>query len=480
MDIIVNGQTVSVDDSFKNLPLDKQNATVEEIAKSLPSVKTEPKGTVSLETPKEKTSLNQLFAPQMQEMKDYSQRLTTRDPSKAGKVSSKEYMQNIKEQAAIGGGIGATLGAVGLAPGIVFGGATGSVTGALSGLAQSVAKDLGFGTEAQTLASMAGGGVAPVKNTVGYLAKYKLLNSVNDATTGLVQSLVPKYGTIQKIAKFLPEQTPKVDVYKAREALGVEGETAGVKVATDPSSQTYQFRQQLEKEHGQGATVTGLYDDAKSAYDTVLSKSTKQSLSDEFNELSKSFPEVSRQGSMAKIQKIFTDDKGNILDGANVIEKLKSSSPEFQALTQKEQEVARKGFNDLLEKKGLGRSEEVARKSAEKEFVAKAKDTLPELFKQRNYGTINEKMGNFSKDDLGKKTFKNELAYYLKGRSVEEAKTMWTNIGENVNKTIIKDPIEFKRITDIINDAKTPRDINRASQAILKASYLSTRTENNQ
>jgi cytochrome c556 len=472
MDITVNGQTVSVDDSFKDLPLDKQNATVDEIAKSLPSVKTSP-----TEPSKEKTDLTKIFAPEMKQMQEYPEKLMTRDPSQAGKVPLSEYGANIKKQAAIGGGIGAGLGMAGLAPGMLFGGASGAVVGALSGLAESAAKDLGYGTEAQTLASMAGGGVAPVKNTVGYLAKYKLLNSVNDATTGLVQSLIPKYGTLQKIAKFLPEQTPKVDVSKAREVLGVEGETAGVKVATDPSSQMYQFRQQLEKEHGQGATVTGLYDTAKTSYDTVLSKSTKQTLSNEFKELSKQFPNISREGSMAKIQKLFTDEKGNILDGANVIEKLKSSSPEFQALTQKEQEVARKGFNDLLEKQGLGRSEEVARKAAEKEFVAKAKDTLPELFKQSNYRTINQQMSNFAKDDLGKKTFKNELAYYLKGRPVEEAKTMWANIGENVNKTIIKDPIEFKRITDIINNAKSPRDISRASQAILKASYLATRTE---
>jgi len=435
-----------------------------------------PKG-ATLEPPKEKTDLTKIFEPQMKEMKEYPKRLMTRDKAQVGKVPLSEYEENIQRQAMIGGGIGAGLGMAGLAPGMLFGGATGAVTGALSGLAESAAKDLGYGTEAQTLASMAGGGVAPVKNTVSYLAKYKLLNSVNDATTNVVQSLIPKYGTIQKIAKFLPEPTPKVDVSKAREALGVEGETAGVKVATDPSSQTYQFRQQLEKEHGQGATVTGLYDNAKTAYDTVLSKSSKQTLSNEFKELSKQFPNISREGSMAKIQKLFTDEKGNILDGANVIEKLKSSSPEFQALTQKEQEVARKGFNDLLEKQGLGRSEEVARKAAEKEFVAKAKDTLPELFKQSNYRTINQQMSNFAKDDLGKKTFKNELAYYLKGRSVEEAKTMWSNIGENVNKTIIRDPIEFKRITDIINNAKSPRDISRASQALLKASYLATRTK---
>ena len=440
----------------------------------------EPKASVSMEAPKEKTSLTKMFEPQMAEMKDYTTRLKTRDPSQAGKVTGEEYGENIKKQAMIGGGIGAGLGMVGLAPGMLFGGASGAAVGALSGLAESAAKDLGYGTEAQTLSSMAGGGVAPVKNTVGYLAKYKLLNSVNDATTNVVKALIPKYGTLQKVAKFLPEPTPKVDVSKAREALGVEGETAGVKVATDPSSQTYQFRQQLEKEHGQGATVTGLYDNAKTAYDTVLSKSTKETLTNEFKELSKSFPEITRKGSMEKIQKIFTDEKGNILDGANVIEKLKSSSPEFQALTEKEQKVARKGFNDLLEKQQLGRAEEVARNAAEKEFVAKAKDTLPELFKQGNYRTINQQMGNFAKDDLGRKTFKNELAYYLKGRSVEEAKTMWSNIGENVNKTLIKDPIEFKKITDVINNAKTAKEISRASQLILKASYLLSRTEGNE
>ena len=82
-------------------------------------------------------------------------------------------------------------------------------------------------------------------------------------------------------------------------------------------------------------------------------------------------------------------------------------------------------------------------------------------------------MGNFAKDDLGRKVFKQELAYYLKGRPVEEAKTLWSNIAPNVKQLIIKDPQQFQKISDVINNAKSGKDVSRAASLLLKAGYMS-------
>jgi hypothetical protein len=89
-------------------------------------------------------------------------------------------------------------------------------------------------------------------------------------------------------------------------------------------------------------------------------------------------------------------------------------------------------------------------------------------------------MGNFAKDEAGQKVFKQELAYYLKGRPVEQAKSLWANIAPNVKQTLIKDPAQFQKIADVINNAKTGKDISRAASLLIKAGYISNIPQENQ
>ena len=165
------------------------------------------------------------------------------------------------------------------------------------------------------------------------------------------------------------------------------------------------------------------------------------------------------------------DEKGNALDGNAVINNLKSD--EFKALSKKEQDIVREAVNKFIP----GGAEKVARNASEKEFIAKARDNLPEMFKSKDYRTINTQMGNFGKDEVGQKVFKQELGYYLKGLPVEQGKTLWSNIGANVNKTIIKDPTEFKKVTDMINNARTDKELSRAANLIIKATYGAYETQ---
>ena len=143
----------------------------------------------------------------------------------------------------------------------------------------------------------------------------------------------------------------------------------------------------------------------------------------------------------------------------------------MSTLTEKEQQLAKKAMNDFTEAKGLGRPEEVARQWSEKQFVATAKDTLPQLFKEGNFKTINSQMQNFSKDPESTKAFVQELGYSLKGMKVSDAKTLWTNIGPSVNKFLIKDPEQIKKITNMIDQAKDQKAINRAAALMIKSGY---------
>jgi hypothetical protein len=387
------------------------------------------------------------------------------DPSRVGSVSGSQYLENIKKGAVAGGVAGGIIGGI-TGPGVLATAGGGSVMGGLSGLAESVAKDLGYGPGVQTLAGLSAGMPAPVKSTTDFLAKSKLAQKTFDMAENVAYTMMPGVvGKFAKLSKFIPKGEAKLAGKDVETALGVEPKTAGVKVATDPSSETYKFRQELESEHGAGATVSGLYEKAKAGYNEALAKSTPETLKSEFEKISQLLPKESRASSMDAIKKVFVNENGNAYSGEKVIENLKS--PEFKSLTKPEKEVVYKALNDFIP----GGYEKIARNAAEKEFVATAKDTLPELFKSQDYKTINAQMGNFAKDEIGQKVFKQELGYYLKGLPVEKGKTLWNNIGETVNKTIIKDPTEFRRVTDMINNARTEKELSRAANLIIKATY---------
>jgi hypothetical protein len=404
---------------------------------------------------------------QAKEMEKFTKELTTRDPSKAGQVTGEQALEKIKSGATtgalIGGGVGAFGGPATALGGAAMGGLGGAVGGGLSALAQQ----LGYSEKTQQLADMIGSGLVPAQAGIKMIAENKLAQQSGDLVSNLAKSLIPKYGTLRKIASFLPEA--KISGAAAEKALGEKAVTAG---ATTEARDA--FKAELQATHGENANVSGLYEKAKGAYDEALSKATPEQLKSEFDKIGQALPEGSRKASMNKIQRFFMDEKGNPLSGNDVINNIKSD--EFKALSKLEQEQVRKAVNDFIP----GRAEEVARKASEKEFVAIAKDTLPELFKSNNYNVINKQMGNFAKDEAGQKVFKQELAYYLKGRPVEQAKTLWSNIAPNVKQTIIKDPVQFQKISDVINNAKTGKDISRAASLLIKAGYMSTVPQENQ
>ena len=393
-------------------------------------------------------------------MQDFTKELITRDPSKAGQVTGEQAIEKIKSGAmtgaAIGGGIGMFGGPAAAVGGATMGGLGGAVGGGLSALAQN----LGYGEKTQQLADMIGMGVVPAQAGIKMIAENKLVQQSSNLVSDLAKSMIPKYGTIRKIASFLPEA--KISGGAAEAALGEKAITAGaITQARDA------FKAELEATHGQGANVNKLYEDAKAGYDAALAQKTGTGLKSDLQHIVSEFPKESRASSAEKIKKLFLDEKGNALDGNAVINNLKSD--EFKALSKNEQEKVREAVNKFIP----GGAEKVARNAAEKEFVATAKDTLPELFKSGNYQTINKQMANFAKDEAGQKVFKQELAYYLKGRPVEQAKTLWSNIAPNVKQTLIKDPVQFKKIEDVINNAKTGKDVSRAASLLLKAGYIS-------
>jgi hypothetical protein len=387
------------------------------------------------------------------------------DPSRINKVPLSEYGSNIARGAATGGAIGGVIGGF-TGPGILATAGGGAVMGAASGLAESVAKDLGYGPGTQTLAGLAAGMPAPVKSTTDFLVKSRLAQKVFGMAETAAYTMMPGVaGKVAKLSKFIPQGEAKLAGRDVESALGTEPKTAGVKVSTDPTSETYKFTQELQAQHGKDATVNKLYEDAKAGYDAALAEKTGKGLKEDLTHIVSEFPAESRASSAKKIRKLFLDEDGNPFDGNAVINNLKSD--EFKALSNNEQEKVRNAVNKFIP----GGAEKVARNASEKEFVAKAKDALPELFKSKDYRTINTQMGNFGKDEIGQKVFKQELGYYLKGLPVEQGKTLWNNIGASVNKSIIKDPAEFKKVTEMINNARTEKELSRAANLIIKATY---------
>ena len=396
---------------------------------------------------------------QQQQMREFTKELTTRDPSKAGKMTGQEMLDKALSGAQTGALVGGGVGLLGGPAGAIAGGTMGAGAGFVGGGLSAIAQQLGYGEKTQQLADMVGAGVVPAQAGIKFIAESKLAQQAGGMLDTAAKTIFHKYGALSKISSLLPEA--KISGGEAEKALGVKAVTAG---ATTEARDA--FKAELQAAHGEGANVNKLYEDAKTGYDKALAEKTGAGLKTDLQSALNELPKESRASSAGKIRKLFMDEKGNALDGNAVINNLKSD--EFKALSKKEQDIVREAVNKFIP----GGAEKVARNAAEKEFVATAKDTLPELFKSNNYNVINKQMGNFAKDEAGQKIFKQELAYYLKGRPVEQAKTLWSNIAPNVKQTIIKDPVQFQKISDVINNAKTGKDVSRAVSLMLKAGYM--------
>jgi len=398
---------------------------------------------------------------QQEQMQEFTKELTTRDPSQAGKMTPKEMVEKAISGATTGALVGGGVGLMGGVPGAIGGATIGAGAGFVGGGLSAIAQQLGYSEKTQQLADMIGAGAVPAQKGIQIIAQNKLAQSAGNMVSELAKNMIPKYGTVRKLVNMLPEA--KISGRAAQEALGEKAITAG---ATTEARDA--FKAELQATHGEGANVNKLYEDAKAGYDKALAEKTGAGLKSDLQTAISELPKESRASSAGKIRHLFLDKQGNALDGNAVINNLKSD--EFKALSKKEQDIVREAVNKFIP----GGAEKIARNASEKEFVAIAKDTLPELFKSKEgFKEINKQMGNFAKDDLGRKVFKQELAYYLKGRPVEEAKTLWSNIAPNVKQLIIKDPQQFQKISDVINNAKSGKDVSRAASLLLKAGYMS-------
>ena len=155
---------------------------------------------------------------QAKAMQDFTKELTTRDPSKAGQVTGEQAMEKIKSGAMTGATIGAGVGLFGGPAAAVGGAVMGGLGGAVGGGFSALAQQMGYGEKTQQLADMIGMGVVPAQAGIKMIAENKLVQQSSSLVSDLAKSMIPKYGTIRKIASFLPEA--KISGGAAEAALG--------------------------------------------------------------------------------------------------------------------------------------------------------------------------------------------------------------------------------------------------------------------
>lgn len=428
----------------------------------------------------------------VEEQQKAMRQFTARDQSKVGQVPMSEYLEKGMSGAKYGGGIGGGIGLVTGGPaGMIPGAGIGAISGFAGGIGEALAKDLGYGPGVQGLAGMATG--APVSsipkfsNTIDALAKNELAQKVMSRAQSAILSSIPKGGLVSKVQSMLPEpkisrsdiagvlKDPTITPQMEQTIKQTGGEVPSIvpKTAGVSTKNVTEFNNELAQKYGtytdikgnvKPMDVDGLYLKAKDAYDTKLASVTPQELESQLKKISDSLPVASRASSMEDIKKLFLNEKGQLLDGARVIDNVKYESEAFQKLNPKEQIKVREVLNDFI-----GGEEQIARNAAEKQFAASAKDNLPVWFEKNEFDKINRQAGNLAKSPEGQKIFKEEFANYLVKRPVKDAQNMWSNVGAKVKQTIITDPTELKNIESVINNAKTSKDIQRAARLIRRA-----------
>jgi hypothetical protein len=389
-----------------------------------------------------------------------------RDVSKVGQVPASEYLQSAKSGAKTGAVIGGIAGGIPIVgAGIIPGAAAGAVTGGVGGLFETWAKDLGYKEDFQTLANLVGGGFTTNK-ALNAITKNKLANDAIQRAEGFALDMLPKIGIARKFERALgrfagEERIPAREIEKA---TGQEVKTVGTKLPTDPTSEVYKFNQELQQQ-AKVAKVGDLYENTKGAYDQAVAKAP--SLDIVISQSGKDLP----KSSLSRIKKLFIDADENPYSGDVVINNLKNTNPDFSKLTASEQIAAKNAVSNITDSAGMGRPFDDARKWFEKQSAAQAKDLLPELLKEKNYKTINTQMQNFSKTPEGGKAFLQEMGYSMSKMKPDDVRTMWQNIGPSVKEWLVKDPAEFKKIQNMVNEAKNERDVKRLTSVLIRSGY---------
>jgi len=419
-----------------------------------------------------------------------------RDPSKAGKVTAGDYATRAAAGAVTGGIVGGTIGAF-TGPGAIVTGTVGAIGGAVSGLLEAGAEDLGFGAGTQFAAGMITPG-AGLSTKVGQMIEKKAAENTARFAGMAAKQLtgIPGIGTVvKKGAEFLESKKP-VNVGAIEDVLGIEGKAAKVaQTAEEKSVEATAMRQNIASrfEKTTGAKIPEGTDAEKYIYNeaaSAINKAEEPFVGSSFFNRAATIEGKVNPAQAGKYKKLFQDADGNPLPGADVLTKLRDfkygtdlsskTTPAARDLRWEEGSKLEKEFNGWLMKQPGSKGqpwEAHARGAFEQVAMNKAKDALPSLFEdvvkaegttelKAAAGALERQVWNLSKTPEGQSMFLTQLTGNLKNIPAKEARVLWNRIGPEVEKRIVTDPKKFKQISDVMNSAETPQDINRAVRLI--------------
>jgi hypothetical protein len=390
------------------------------------------------------------------------------DKSKIGSQSLGDYTQKIMQR----GGEGALAGA-GLAP-FTGGGSivAGGLGGALQGLSESIAADLGLSGDLQEAVGIlgpAGAGLvmSKIPQTPQQVNSVLSSDAMNAIKSKLAHKAITKALGMPYWASTITEQIPKAfgkvasqfqspDYQTVAKELGAKPETIG----KSELKFTKQANEELAQQHpdiqpSAKGYADPLYERAKQAYNDAAAEEPFTS-SPEFKSLTKDIP-----AEKTKFSKLFQNTEKEDLVGEDVINNLHYNNPN---VSNKDMDRARGAFNEYLKRTTGADHEQIAREANVKQSIAKAKDALPVLFEENDASGIKDELWNLSKEPEGISVFNDELSYYLKNTNVNQARKMWNKIGSNVKDSFKMDDATYKKVTNAIDNAKTSKDIDRATR----------------
>ena len=392
------------------------------------------------------------------------------DRSKIGSQDLSDYIAKAGQRGAEGMAGGAVL-----AP-FTGGGsiAAGGFGGVLQGLAETAAADLGLSADLQQAVGILGPAgfgftMSKIPQTPQQINSMISSDAMNAIKSKLAHKAINKALGMPYWMSSITEKVPQVfkgvaekfetpDYKAVGKELGATGETltpGKTKFTEEATQQLSQMHPDIQPAKGQKIS-TALYERAKGAYDEASPQEPFTS-SPEFKTLTKDIP-----AEKTKFGEIFQNKKGEAFTGEDVINNLQFGK--MQDITPKDMDRVRTAFNDYLKRTTGADHEKIAREAYSIEAGARAKDVLPGLFQEKDATAINKELWNLSKTPEGIKIFNNELVNGLKNMNVKEARTLWNKIGTNVKDRMEVDPKTYNKVTEIIMNAKTQQDIDRATK----------------
>jgi hypothetical protein len=303
---------------------------------------------------------------------------------------------------------------------------------------------------------------------------------------------IPGVGTLVKKGVEAFESKKPVNVGAIEQVLGIEGKAVK---AGSPAEETAAIRQNIASRFEQttGNKIPDGADPEKYIYEqtaSIINQAEEPFVGSSFFNRAATLEGKVNPAQVNKYKKLFQDADGNALSGSDVLTRIRDFkygvdlSPETTAaardLRWAEGQKLEKEFNGWLMKQPASGGqpwEAHARGAFEQVAMNKAKDALPSLFEdvvtaesrtklKTAANALDRQVWNLSKTPEGQKMFLEQLTGNLKNIPAKDARTLWNIISPEVEKRIITDPKKFQAISDIMNSAQTPQDINRAVRLI--------------